>query len=70
MRLTTIPILIIPQGVEGFEIYCDVSKQGLGTMLMQHSKVVAYVSRQLKEYKTCYPTYDMELVVVVFALKI
>ena len=68
-RLTTAPVLTIPQGTEGFEIYCDASKQGLGAVLMQHGKVVAYASRQLKEYETRYPTHDMELAAVVFALK-
>ena len=68
-RLTTAPVLTIPQGTEGFEIYCDASKQGLGVVLMQHDKVVAYASRQLKEYETRYPTHDMELAAVVFALK-
>ena len=63
-------MLTIQQGVEVFEIYCDVSKQGLGVVLMQYGKVVAYTSRQLKEYETHYPTHDMELAAVVFALKI
>ena len=68
-RLTTAPVLTISQGTEGFEIYCDASKQGLGAVLMQHGIVVAYASRQLKEYETRYPTHDMELAAVVFALK-
>ena len=63
-------MLTILQGAEGFEIYCDASKQGLGAVLIQHGKVVAYTSRQLKEYETRYPTHDMELAAVVFALKI
>ena len=58
-------MLTIPQGTEGFEIYCDESKQGLGAVLMQHGKVVAYASRQLKEYEMRYPTHDMELAAVV-----
>ena len=69
-RLTTAPVLTIPQGTEGFEIYCDASKEGLGAVLMQHGKVVAYVSCQLKEYEPRYPTHDIELAAVVFALKI
>ena len=60
----------MPHGEEGFEIYYDVSKQGLGAVLMQHGKVVAYTSCQLKEYETHYPTHNMELTVVVLALKI
>ena len=51
-------------------VYSDVSCQGLGCVLMQHGKVVAYASRQLKPYERNYPTHDLELVVVVFALKI
>ena len=62
-------MLTIPQGAEGFEIYCDPSKQGLGAVLMQHGKVVVYASRQLKEYEMRYPTHDMELAAVGFALK-
>ena len=51
-RLTTAPVLTLPQGTEGFAIYCDASKLGLGAVLMQHGKVVAYASRQLKDYET------------------
>ena len=69
-RLTTAPVLTLPQGTEGFAIYCDASKSGLGAVLMQHGKVVAYASRQLKDYETRYPTHDLELAAVVFALKI
>ena len=69
-RLTTAPVLTIPQGADGFAIYCDASKQGLGAVLMQHGKVIAYASRQLKDYETRYPTHDLELAAVVFALKI
>ena len=51
-------------------VYSDASRQGLGCVLMQHGKVVAYASRQLKPYERNYPTHDLELAVVVFALKI
>ena len=51
-------------------MYCDASKDGLGCVLMQFGKVVAYGSRQLKNHNQNYPTQDMELAVVVFALKI
>ena len=50
-------------------VYSDASHQGLGCVLMQHGKVVAYGSRQLKPYERNYLTHDLELVVVVFALK-
>ncbi|GJZ16981.1 putative reverse transcriptase domain-containing protein [Tanacetum coccineum] len=55
---------------DGFQIYSDASKKGLGCVLMQHGKVIAYASRQLKPYEVNYPTHDLELAVVVFALKI
>ncbi|GJR50761.1 putative nucleotidyltransferase, ribonuclease H [Tanacetum coccineum] len=51
-------------------IYSDASKKGLGCVLMQHGKVIAYASRQLKPYEVNYPTHDLELAAVVFALKI
>ncbi|RVX02879.1 Retrovirus-related Pol polyprotein from transposon 17.6 [Vitis vinifera] len=54
----------------GFMVYSDASHQGLGCVLMQHGRVVAYASRQLKPYERNYPTHDLELAVVVFALKI
>lgn len=50
-------------------VYYDASRQGVGYVLMQPGKVIAYASRQLKEYEQCYPTYDLELAAVVFALK-
>ena len=63
------PILTIPEGEDGFVIYCDASGQGLGAVLMQHGRVIAYASRQLKDYEKNYPTHDLELATVVFALK-
>ena len=70
MRLTSAPILTIPEGDEGFVVYSDASKIGLGAVLMQNGKVIAYASRQLKDYEKNYPTHDLELAAVVFALKI
>ena len=69
-RLITAPILSIPSGSGGFVVYSDASKNGLGCVLMQNGKVIAYASRQLKEYEKKYPTHDLELAAVVFALKI
>lgn len=69
-RLTTAPVLTVPDGTEGFVIYTDASKQGLGCVLMQNGKVVAYASRQLKPHEQNYPTHDLELAAVVHALKI
>jgi hypothetical protein len=50
-------------------VYYDASRQGLGCVLMQEGKVVAYASRQLKKHEENYPTHDLELVAVVHALK-
>ena len=69
-RLVTTPILTIPSGSGGFVVYSDASHQGLGCVLMQHGKVVAYASRQLKSYERNYPTHDLELATRIFALKI
>ncbi|PON54551.1 Ribonuclease H-like domain containing protein, partial [Parasponia andersonii] len=69
-RLVTATILSIPTGSGGFVVYSDASKNGLGCVLMQNGKIVAYASRQLKEYEKKYPTHDLELAAVVFALKI
>ncbi|RVW41427.1 Retrovirus-related Pol polyprotein from transposon 17.6 [Vitis vinifera] len=69
-RLVSTPILTIPSGSGGFVVYSDASHQGLGCVLMQDGRVVAYASRQLKPYERNYPTHDLELAAVVFALKI
>ena len=62
--------MTLPEGIEGFVIYYDDSKMGLGAVLMQVDKVIAYASRQLKDYEKNYPTHNLELAVLVFALKI
>jgi len=64
------PILTVPEGNEGYVVYSDASRQGLGCVLMQNGKVVAYASRQLKTHELNYPTHDLELAAVIFALKI
>ncbi|GJY18293.1 putative reverse transcriptase domain-containing protein [Tanacetum coccineum] len=66
----TAPILALPEGNGDFVIYCDASHQGLGAVLMQREKVIAYASRQLKPHEENYTTHDLELGAVVFALKI
>ena len=68
-RLTSAPVLTLPGGNEGFEVYCDASHQGLGCVLMQHKRVVAYASRQLKKHELNYLTHDLELATVIFVLK-
>ena len=69
-RLTSAPILTLPNEGEDYVIYSDASKLELGAILMQEVKVIAYASRQLKEHERNYPTHDMELAAVVFTLKI
>jgi hypothetical protein len=69
-RLTTAPVLTMPDMERPFLIYCDTSSQGLGCVLMQDGHVVAYASRQLRKHKEKYPTHDLELAAVVHALKI
>jgi len=69
-RLTTSPIMTLPNVTKSFSIYCDASKQGLGCVLMQEGKVIAYASRQLKKHEVNYPTHDLELAAVVHSLKI
>ncbi|KAL0543865.1 hypothetical protein IC582_018970 [Cucumis melo] len=69
-KLVTAPVLTVPDGSGNFVIYSDASKKGLGCVLMQQGKVVAYASRQLKSHEQNYHTHDLELAAVVFALKI
>jgi hypothetical protein len=69
-RLTTAPILVMPDIHKGFDVYCDASHLGLGCVLMQEGKVIAYASRQLRKHEKNYPMHDLELAPVVHALKI
>ena len=69
-RLVTAPVLVLPSGRGGFIVYSNASNKGLGCVLMQHDKVIAYASRQLRPHEVNYPTHDLELAAVVFALKI
>ena len=69
-KLTSTPMLIVPERGQRYTVYCDASKDGLGCVLMQSGKVMAYGSRQLKNHEQNYPTHDIELTTVVFALKI
>ena len=69
-RLFIALVLTIPSNLGGFVIYIDASRKELGCVLMQHGKVIAYASRQLKSYEQNYPTHDLDLVAVVFVLKI
>nr|GFA02350.1 putative reverse transcriptase domain-containing protein [Tanacetum cinerariifolium] len=69
-KLCSTPILALPEESEGFIVYCDASNKGLGAVLMKREKVISYALRQLKIHKKNYKTHDLELGVVVFALKI
>ncbi|GJT68042.1 putative reverse transcriptase domain-containing protein [Tanacetum coccineum] len=68
-KLCSAPILALPEGSENFVVYCDASRKGLGALLMQRKKVIAYASRQLKIHENNCTTHDLELGAVVFALK-
>ncbi len=69
-KLVSAPVLILPDPMKDFQVYCDASRHGLGCVLMQEGRVVAYASRQLRPHEGNYPTHDLELAAVVHALKI
>jgi hypothetical protein len=69
-KLTTSPVLALPDIHQGFVILCDASRQGLGCVLMQNEKVISYASRLLKPHEQKYQTHDLELAAIGHALKI
>jgi hypothetical protein len=69
-RLMTAPILVMHDMEKSISIYCDASGQGLECVLMQDGHVVAYASRKLRKHEAHYLTHDLELAIVVHALKI
>jgi hypothetical protein len=68
--LTTTLVLAQPDIEKHFEVFCDAIKIGLGCVLMQEGRVIGYASRQLRKHEVNYPTHDLELAIVVHALKI
>ena len=69
-KITYTPLLTLPECNEGLVVYCDASLVGLGCVLMQHEKVISYATRQFKVHERKYPTHDLDLILVVFSLKI
>jgi hypothetical protein len=69
-HITTVLVLVLPNLSKDFDIYCDASRRGLGSVLMQDGQVISYASRQLRKHEENYPTHDIELAIVVRALKI
>ncbi|WVZ94028.1 hypothetical protein U9M48_039971 [Paspalum notatum var. saurae] len=67
--LTSAPVLAQPDITKPFDVYCDASGSGLGCVLMQEGRVIAYASSQLRKHEMNYPTHDLELLAVVYALK-
>ena len=70
LRLTTAPVLTIIDGNQDLKVWTDASIDGIGAVLMQRDKVVSYANRQLKPHEKRYPTHDLELLAIVFGLKI
>jgi hypothetical protein len=68
-KLVDAPILALPESGKRFTVYTDASRISLGCVLMQEGRVIAYGSRQLRKHEGNYPTHDLELAAVVFALK-
>jgi hypothetical protein len=69
-HLTTALVLVQPDNSKSFEVFCDASGIGLGCVLMQENRVIAYASRSLRPHEVNYPTHELELAAVVHALKI
>lgn len=67
--LSSVPVLMLPRSSKRYVVYCDDSRVGWGCVVMPNLMVIAYASRTLKIYEKNYPTHDLELVMVIFALK-
>ena len=70
LRLVSASVLVLPFGEDGYVLCTDASIQGLSAVLMQHDRVVSYASHRLKEHEKNYPVHDLELVAIIFAMKI
>jgi hypothetical protein len=68
--LTTTPILKVPDMDIDFLVCTDASKEGLGGVLMQDGRVIAYISRKLRRHEENYAMHDLELLAIVYALKV
>jgi hypothetical protein len=69
-HLISAPVLTQPDMSKPFEVFCDASGTGLGCVLMQENRVIAYASQALRPHQKNYPTHDLELAAVVHALKL
>jgi len=63
-------VFTLPKWTDGLVVYCDALRIGLGYVIIQNGKVIAYASRKLKIHEKNYPSHDLELALVIFALKI
>ena len=68
-KFITAPVLTLPNREDKFTVYYDAFRVGLGCVLMQNGRVVAYASRKLKKHEQNYPTHDLEMTAVIFTLK-
>ena len=69
-KLVSAPVLALPESGKEFSVYIDALIQGLGCVLLQDGRVIAYASRQLKSHEKKHPVHDLELAAVIFALKL
>jgi hypothetical protein len=68
--LTTVHVLAQPNIKKSFDVYCDESRTGIGGVLMQDGRAIAYASQQLQRHEEHYSTHDLELLAIVHTLKV